>query len=1202
MKFGKQLAAQQIPAWDVFYVDYKGLKKIINSLAKGRPADAALLAAGLRPPFHLASSIQPEPPRASTSRLPTADGSGVGSSVHDSAAGYAGLTLSASDAATSTSAASSVTPSSISHTSHHGSILPDSGESALLQAHKAAFFFKLERELEKINAFYLQKESEMKSRVRALIDKRKAVQAHLGGTLSRDSACFIALYEGLRYFERDLSKLQNYIEMNATGFRKILKKWDKRSKSTTKELYLARQVDVQPCFNREVISELSDTAAANIRKLENLCLAKGGEQTVDPAADGILSERRQDLALANAEAQDDLLSNLENELIAAVKAGDRPAVEAIFSNLPTSYESLDHEIKSQLARIFWRAAIIESAPARSPRHRSSSGSAHSASTAMAPAPGPEAAARLIRVDKLDFSFVDDINGRTPLIEAAARDKADLVKVCVERGVPLQHRDVYGRQAIHYAATHSSDTTAYLLEHGADASSVDLDGSSPLIQAIQSGQLANVQVILQHLEGKSIQDSGATGHQSRASTANRPKTAESVLPIALAAKQGHVSIVSLLLSSGHPIAADASGFLPHHIAAREGHHDVLAVLLNAGASIDAADKFANWTPLFHAANEGHLASVRLLLDAGADVEVVDDQGKTAIHHAAWSGHPEIVSALLQARRPKLVNGTARRGEPSAFDATSKSTSAEPSSTRKRTAADVAASDLDDMDLDGDLIPDLSLPPPALPLRTYGHSYLDSRRSLVQITLGHPTTSMEPVPPTRFYRQDQPASLKLVITSQQDSFNAPHTVMLPQADERETISLLVDSLASLTLQLELYPTFGSRLIGKAVCLPSTFRDLKSIGRFSAPVLDTHLGIIGEVNFEINFITQFQDVQLAIGGRLETYWKSISPEKPSPQLHAAGYDGSGGAKSGNAQDQAYITASSLSGEYAKVVVQVTRDGVPFIYPQWLLPTQDSFELHLTDVTAKELAGLARTTSRSLDQMSRPTQGSRARDWYVALSTTIAPLSNVFAILPDEIGLNIEVRYPTRSDSARLGIRDPPELNASIDAILSIVYAHTTTHTGGAAACSASGVGFMDVGLPASTPTTRRILFSSFCPAACAVLNWKQPNYAVLFASYCGLSRSTPEGMLQRPNRLELDKRCTSIEGAVKFAKTNNLLGVLFDSTIVTRVPSLIDSVKENGLLLGLFGPAGGPATGSAGRELALVDITSTSEGVLSAKATEG
>ena len=36
------------------------------------------------------------------------------------------------------------------------------------------------------------------------------------------------------------------------GFRKILKKWDKRSRSTTKELYLSRQVEVQPVFNRQV--------------------------------------------------------------------------------------------------------------------------------------------------------------------------------------------------------------------------------------------------------------------------------------------------------------------------------------------------------------------------------------------------------------------------------------------------------------------------------------------------------------------------------------------------------------------------------------------------------------------------------------------------------------------------------------------------------------------------------------------------------------------------------------------------------------------------------------------------------------------------------------------------------------------------------------------------------------------------------------
>lgn len=46
--------------------------------------------------------------------------------------------------------------------------------------------------------------------------------------------------------------MQQFVDINATGFRKILKKWDKRSRSSTKELYLARQVEVQPVFNRQV--------------------------------------------------------------------------------------------------------------------------------------------------------------------------------------------------------------------------------------------------------------------------------------------------------------------------------------------------------------------------------------------------------------------------------------------------------------------------------------------------------------------------------------------------------------------------------------------------------------------------------------------------------------------------------------------------------------------------------------------------------------------------------------------------------------------------------------------------------------------------------------------------------------------------------------------------------------------------------------
>lgn len=59
---------------------------------------------------------------------------------------------------------------------------------------------------------------------------------------------------------RLIEALQQFVEINAVGFRKILKKWDKRSKSTTRELYLARQVDVQPVFNRQVTHSICHLA------------------------------------------------------------------------------------------------------------------------------------------------------------------------------------------------------------------------------------------------------------------------------------------------------------------------------------------------------------------------------------------------------------------------------------------------------------------------------------------------------------------------------------------------------------------------------------------------------------------------------------------------------------------------------------------------------------------------------------------------------------------------------------------------------------------------------------------------------------------------------------------------------------------------------------------------------------------------------
>ncbi|KAG9865123.1 ankyrin repeat protein nuc-2, partial [Aureobasidium melanogenum] len=145
-----------------------------------------------------------------------------------------------------------------------GSGLADS--QASLQANKATFFFRLERELEKVNTFYLQKEAELKLRLKTLAGRKKSLQAR-GLSASKLSTVFVTLDEGFRLFNSDLDKLQQFIEINQTAFSKILKKWDKTSKSRTKELYLSRAVEIQPCFNRDVIRDLSDQATSSLLEL-----------------------------------------------------------------------------------------------------------------------------------------------------------------------------------------------------------------------------------------------------------------------------------------------------------------------------------------------------------------------------------------------------------------------------------------------------------------------------------------------------------------------------------------------------------------------------------------------------------------------------------------------------------------------------------------------------------------------------------------------------------------------------------------------------------------------------------------------------------------------------------------------------------------------------------------------------------------------
>ncbi|KAH8554290.1 hypothetical protein BGW37DRAFT_518024 [Umbelopsis sp. PMI_123] len=998
-------------------------------------------------------------------------------------------------------------------------VSPEDDRSKLLQSQKAAFFFKLERELEKINNFYLQKENELKVRLRSLVDKKRILQSN-GRRLTHDSTLLNSLKEAFSQFEQDLNKIQKYVELNNEGFRKILKKWDKRSKSSTKELYLSRQIDIQPCFNTQVLTELADIASTNVIELNNIqdgIATIATVQPVTPSSEAIKFEFPTD----NTEAV--VMDDLELDLVKAI-SGSR--LTAVKETLERMRQHPSPEDKERISRVFL--------------HACSEGSIESAMV-------------LIETGLVNFQYVDDINERSCLHEAAMSGQLELLKLCVDHGANARTADVYGRTALHYASMNGfNDCTEYLLSQGVKVNVNDHDGFTPLIYAIINSHTRNVEILLEH--GASAEPHN-DGHN----------------PLSLACHYGHTDITMLLYRFGAKSIPNPEGLYPLHIVAREGHIELCKILSREKENLDVPDKYSMWTPIFWAASDGNMECTKILIDAGCKVNVKDENGKTALYYAAWEGKMDCVELLIKAGCE--------------LETVEDSTMQEPTEAQ-------LDENMDDLDID--TIPSLSLPPPIIPFRIYGHNYLVKKHQ-VQITLGY-HSSMRNETPVVLYGNTEMSSLKLIITSRPDTGMIPHSVILPLVDEREIFTFQVNNLEDFFLEFDIYPTFGSKVIGRGVALPSAFSlnsgkgVIKGINaKQTIPLFDSHLKVVGELTFEFAVIKPFHGVQLEIGGRIETYWKStntIAPPPISTSSLSASENVLGGSHTGTPSMSnptvsasvntvpSLITASSLSGDYLKVVVQVTRDLVPVVFANWRLPV-DQFDLFVSDVSFDQFRALGDRIANSIKvesvdgegDIDNQTGNSSLIRQYSDQQPMIS-LEQLLKNLPQSIGVNLEIRYPMPSDLVEHGFANIAGTNDYVDAILQCVYDHV--HAANLANSNNDENG----------PENRSLFFSSFNPSICTALNWKQPNYAVFFNSYCGVQKKQSQrgGKRKEPNTdkvesvsdVEEDVRCTSLKEAVKFAKRTNLLGIIAEATPLVHVPSLITNVKESGLILTTFGPA--------------------------------
>ena len=128
-----------------------------------------------------------------------------------------------------------------------------------------------------------------------------------------------------------------------------------------------------------------------------------------------------------------------------------------------------------------------------------------------------------------------------------------------------------------------------------------------------------------------------------------KTAENgATPLHLAAWHGKVEVLELLLErAGVSIdEASADAYTALHYACWGGMMDAAKYLLKRGASVLAKSSFG-YTPLVIAARSGMTDVVEhLLLYTSSEIDEGDINGCSALFHACWDGHRDVVRVLLK----------------------------------------------------------------------------------------------------------------------------------------------------------------------------------------------------------------------------------------------------------------------------------------------------------------------------------------------------------------------------------------------------------------------------------------------------------------------------------------------------------------------------------------------------------------------------
>ncbi|KAI1803847.1 glycerophosphodiester phosphodiesterase GDE1 [Daldinia bambusicola] len=736
------------------------------------------------------------------------------------------------------------------------------------------------------------------------------------------------------------------------------------------------------------------------------------------------------------------------------------------------------------------------------------------------------------------------------------------------------KDSLGRMPLHYAAQFGivvlcqvvmakmQEWGQFNVEDGIDAPKwQDKEGNAPLHLAVIGGHPLTTKCLLQ---GENWQ--GPTHKEGAA----RKSVSKSSAVLALATKANFVYIVRLLVEAGIDINwQDETGETALHIAARFGHVECAKILLEGSpeqkVNLELTEKSFAWTPLHISAVDGHLPVAQLLVEAGADVGKTDSFGWTAKEHAALRGHLTIANLLAEheASSPSLKSAEETQAQPPV--------SSSPPET----------SSLEDRKSDGSTrITE--------PIKSFGHRYLKDS-SLVMVSLGSmdmrrniDAVKLDRVPLTAAHTNQLDTALSVVVSAQ-GAQGEPTIIDLPVHENISTEPILftTSDASNVRLLFDIVPTYSGNeknKVGRAVALLSSVRPSLGTKRMNlqgdvcVPILGANLEVIGAVNFNFLIITPFSHPNMEINSH-QTYWKKLS------STMVFGHRGLGknflenkSLQLGENTVSSFIAAANLGAHYVEFDVQLTKDHVPVIYHDFLVSetgidapvhtlTLEQF-LHINnesqprsgkespDKNGENTNGngvkepgprqrslsvdLAKGVKNNLDERMKYTlnfkkKGYKANTRGNFVQAPFATLEELFKKIPENVGFNIEMKYPMLLESEKEDMDTYAiELNSFCDTVLNKVYDLTRS---------------------------RHIIFSSFNPDICLCLSFKQPSIPILFLTDAGSEEVS-------------DIRASSLQEAIRFASRWNLLGIVSNAEVFVNSPRLVKVVKQTGLICVSYG----------------------------------